>query len=149
MLYCLAQLASDRRVEWSHTPEQIARKLCLFYCGCCRLRWDELAGDEARHAVTVIERHADGGASRTEWRAARRYAATAERLSHRGWAWRNSQELRNAASLASLVASAAKARGGLGGGGVRSGCPVEVITQAALLRDVFGNPFALADVKPV
>jgi len=126
MIRCLGQLAADRRVEWHYTPGQIARKLCLFYCGCCRLRWDSLAGAEARHAVTVIERHADGRADRFQWQSARRYAAAAERVVRRGWGWAYSQEHQNAASLASLVASAAKAHRSLRDGIVRTGCPVDV-----------------------
>jgi hypothetical protein len=148
MIHCLAQLASDHRVEWHHTAEQIARKLCLFYCGCCRLRWDSLAGDEARDAVAVIERHADGRANRFQWQSARQYAAAAERATRRRWGWGNTPEQQNAASLAALVAAAAKARSGLCGGIIRSGCPVEVPTQVALLRDLFDNPFAPTAVNP-
>lgn len=42
------------------------RRLRLFACACCRHIWDLLADTEARHAIDVSERAADGLAKRTE-----------------------------------------------------------------------------------
>src|SRR5262249_24704632 len=66
MLGCLVRLATDRRVAFHLSHRQVERKLRLFYCACCRFRWDARPGDPVRRAVEVIERYARGAASRRE-----------------------------------------------------------------------------------
>jgi len=46
------------------------RRHLLFGCACCRIVWDLLQLDGARHVVEMAERYADGEVSGTEFRAA-------------------------------------------------------------------------------
>ncbi len=148
MLQCVARLACDHRVQFHLSPTQIERKIRLFCCGLCRLQWEAITNDEARRAVVVIENHADGSADRREWSRVRRYAVASELAATRaarrlGYP----QELWEAAILAGLILSAVEARRVLRDRTVHAGT-ANAADEAALLRDVFGNPFAPTAVKP-
>jgi hypothetical protein len=69
MLRCLVRLATDRGIVFHLSRGPVQRKLRLFYCACCRLRWDVLPVS-GRQAVEVIERYADGLANAKQLRAA-------------------------------------------------------------------------------
>jgi hypothetical protein len=116
------------------------RKLRLFAAGCCRRVWRLLDDPPSREAVEVVERWADGEASRGELRAA--HAAA--------WNARGTPA-RTAASDASAVewrveaaAAAASHAAWAGSGGSRAD---ERRRQADLLRCCVGNPFR--EVTPV
>jgi hypothetical protein len=99
------------------------RKLRLFAVACAR-RLGERNHPLARLAVDVAERFADGQASAAELRAARRACTHADESA--AWYAAISQPA-IAARNAALSARAAS--------------PGESAAQAALLRDIIGNPF--------
>jgi hypothetical protein len=115
------------------------RKLRLFACACCwRVRDLLTAAGEA--GLRAAEQFADGRTPRGEqhaaWRAigypkepARRYAASAARAAAAPW------PLATANLAAHAIASAVNARKH------HSGADTEQEHQAALLRDLMGNPF--------
>jgi hypothetical protein len=147
------------------------RKLELFLCGCCRRLWGvwRLPDDPlALSAVEAAERHADGAAGDAELLALARTldsslrggAASADVQLVRQAALETARacpELRMHPTLARYVTAAAEwAR--MGG---RHGSPGELVLmsdlkvrdwetsgQAALLRDVVGNPFRTVAVDP-
>jgi len=53
------------------------RKLRLLGCGCCRVVWDRITDDRNRRAVGVVERYADGIASRASMAVAERESSAA------------------------------------------------------------------------
>jgi hypothetical protein len=129
MLRALGERASDR-------------KLRLFGCACCRRVWDWLpdAGNQA--AVEVSERYADGSASERERVAA---MLAAQDSGPQGWgvakkcAWYAARAGLEAAL--SLNGAKATARGAPRWSAARDAREREWDFQAALLRDIFGNPF--------
>ena len=70
VLRCLVHLATDRRLAPPLAPQQIERKLRLFYCACARLRLASRRDAEMETAVRVVEKYADGAAHRLELAAA-------------------------------------------------------------------------------
>lgn len=135
------------------------RRLRLFACACCRAVWDKLTDDSpcpcllgcrkedchcggsgrvnrSRRAVEVAERFADGLATLSEMQLACDQAQDAPHSYHPG----GQHDEATAASWAAFMENE-------GVGGVMVG--VEGVlryvrqpaTQAALLRDIFGNPF--------
>lgn len=107
------------------------RKLRLFACACCRLVWGRLTDARSRRAVEVAERFADGLATEEE-------QSEATMAAHAAWGQRD-----NAAGFAVRASMLDIAYG------VREITRPNLIdvpppaAQAALLRDVFGNPYRL------
>jgi hypothetical protein len=108
------------------------RKLRLFTSACCRSIWPFLVDERSRHAVAVIERRVDGLASNRELETALTASeATEVRATGRARAaaracvavWSTAEHACSAAAQAAPDPQAERAH------------------QAALLRDLAGNPF--------
>jgi CheY-like chemotaxis protein len=123
--------------SWKHTLSELAcwlglrrpgrtgRKVRLFACACLRRVWDRIDDPLVRQVVEVDERYADGLASREEFL----NAHTASGRAQAPWP-------RPPAGDAAYYAADHMAR--LWPGPHPAGARWE---QAALLRDIFGNPF--------
>jgi hypothetical protein len=124
------------------------RKLRLFACACCRRIWRFFPGESrARNAVSVSERFADGLATKTELRIARKQAWGSEWGTALGNAYEAAVE--TARKVADEVCSL------VGDGGrdpFLGGCSTDIAAairlsseqsaeQSVLFRDIFGNPF--------
>jgi hypothetical protein len=141
MIRCVVRLATDRGIVFHMTPRAVERKLRLFYCACCRLRWDQLPV-AARTTVEVAERHANGLVNSRGLRAARRLAVAAERATwplpasggYAPGAWDASHATR-------LAIAATEVHARLRSGNLPDGSPVSAADQVALLRELFENPF--------
>ncbi len=141
MIRCVVRLATDRGIVFHMTPSAAVRKLRLFYCACCRLRW-ELLPIAVREVVEVVERYADGRVNAQLLRAARRIAQDAERATRPVWtpggyppgAW-------DVTSTIGLAVAATEIHTQLHLMNVRDGSPVKDAEQLTLLRDIFENPF--------
>jgi hypothetical protein len=94
------------------------RKLRLFACGCARFRWAPLPDARSRDLLDLAERYADGEATDAEIGAARRIGYCM------GLVWTVNASARVAAE------------GVIGAVGLPKPAPA-----AALLRDLFANPF--------
>ena len=116
------------------------RKLRLFACACCRRIWDQLPDAAHRRAVEVAERFADGLAGLTELAEAReavvqieRHAAVLARSSATSWAVIHTAGQHSSWETWIRVAFDAVCHPRTRDGERRE--------QAALLRDIIGNPF--------
>lgn len=134
------------------------RKSRLIACGCCRRLWDRLEGEwqPGRDAIDVVERFLDGSASETKLRAAQRAYAVAHHRSNRLLGRDDRLEpiryifphlsddcpgytgpmAMHYAAKAARDAIRKKHRG------------PEYPAQAALFRDILGNPFHPATADP-
>jgi hypothetical protein len=148
MVRCVVRLATDRRIVFPTTAPQVARKLRLYFCACARHRWD-LLPDDVRQIVGVIERHAEGRESSKALRAARAAVRIASRASQPTWspdgyepgAWERYFAV-------AVVVSAAEVREQLQAWGSGSPSWPTASEQAALLHDLFDNPFRPTELDP-
>jgi hypothetical protein len=148
------------------------RKLWFFGCACCRRIWHLLEDERSRKGVKLVERLADGFASREEWGDAWQEANRAQAKAHdavrdslRSSGTFDETDLSAAAAAAHVLqpngltaaegaaACASSTRGfprvGPEGHGYDAPAAVaEREVQAALLRDVFGNPFRPVALNP-
>jgi hypothetical protein len=118
------------------------RKLRLFAVACCRRIWQLIAGAHSQRAVTVGERLADGQAE--EWELEDAYDMA--RLIWNNQEFDGNDEAYEAAFWAAEpVATGAALHGagmaaraiGVDGASIKT----EEAAQAALIREIFGNPF--------
>jgi hypothetical protein len=122
------------------------RKLRLFGCACCRHIWDSLEDERSRFAVEVSERYADGLADQDELEAAMRAAREADA---RGSGVAKQGALQAArAGLEAALSVTGSLRSEEMWPAARDARQQERIYQAALLRDIFGNPFRTMTVAP-
>ena len=66
MVGFLRQISTDKRIVCHLSGKAMLRKIQLFVCACCRLRWEDLTSQASRTAVEVAERYADGLAKKAE-----------------------------------------------------------------------------------
>jgi hypothetical protein len=117
------------------------RKLRLFACACCRHVWDKLTEDRDRQIVLLSEDFADGGTSIEELERARQvcldrpgflYPAIRAAI-----ATANPQPRAAATEVMSGVCSAIASHGV----GYNERWRAETEALAAVVREIFGNPF--------
>jgi hypothetical protein len=141
MIRCVARLATDRGIVFHMTPRAVERKLRLFYCACCRLRWGQLPV-AAQAAVEVAEQRANGRVNSRCLRVARRDAQAAERYTwpvytsggYAPGAW-------DATHCTRLAITATEVHARLRTESLPDGSPVNAADQVVLLRDLFQHPF--------
>ncbi len=125
------------------------RKLRLFACCCCR-RIDNLLTDTGKGAVVAAEGFAEGRISREQmhdaWKAVgypkalpRRYAAAAARAASCSPGYDGT---------ANAIAFAANASGCQAERKTHGARESELAAQAALFRDILGNPFRTISLDP-
>jgi hypothetical protein len=143
-----------------------SRKLRLFGCGCCRRIWHLLSADWAKECVLVAESYCEGFVGEAQLKAAF-LKAPESLLGLGGWHVERVAEAAGAAGETRAVWALVAARdvsapeGGMPNAELpqqmrRSHCPdrqdsdpLERAAQAALLRDVYGNPFRIPSFDPL
>jgi hypothetical protein len=132
---------------WSKASE---RKLRLFVVACCQRVWDHLPG-ASRAALTVVERFADGAASRDELLVAEEAAGRAAETSDGEAVWLAANS--DVWFAATEVPCAAAGREVVLGWPGRNDQGADQFAQerrdeARFVRDIFGNPFRSTAVAP-
>src|SRR5262249_20264633 len=144
MLRCVFRLANHSRLV-SHILKATAeRKLRLFYCACFRLHAPAGRGHDL---ADVIERYADGAAPRRDLGRARQQAAVLD-ATERAARWAGNGAAAERPSGLNLLVTAAYIHRALRRGWAPTAHPVGDSVQAAVLRDLFGDPFRLVEFEP-
>lgn len=127
-------------------PQMSDRKLRLFGCACCRRIWHLLSDDANRHLIATVEDHPDGTFYYPDlWPAIEANARVAWEdngylaVKYLGRTYYKVSPVQCIA-VAVLVATKVKQQGG--------DKMAEIGVQAALFRDVVGNPFRPVTIDP-
>jgi hypothetical protein len=158
-----------------HRRKAGRRKLRLFGCACCRLRWEEMVEPGSRAAVEFVERWADDEALAAGLEQAQQEAAKADAAVFHHWvvcgnwgkgpeALAQSKEQEEASAAARVLVHKSAATSAYADGVLRSwvgeGTPGSdqekrhrawsgrLGRMAHLLRDIFGNPYRPVKFKP-
>jgi len=125
--------SDDARPMLEHLRSKASdSKLRLWGCACCRSVWHLLPGEWSRHAVEVAERYVDGMATSADLDLAWQKAAPAIPL-RRGAAMYGVTDAARVCALPSISAHVGRWK--------EFDEVLNPRSQAALLRDVFANPF--------
>jgi hypothetical protein len=125
------------------------RKLRLFACACCRRVWHLLGYETLRRAVEAAEHHADGLFTDAELEMARTAIHYERRAGHQAKdAVLNATGPGFLAYAVSTVAAAVDLVRRHARPVTLNSAAAERAAQAALVRDVFGNPFRPRQVDP-
>jgi hypothetical protein len=122
------------------------RKLRLFACACCRRIWHALKSERVREVIGVVERFADRRVSLEELSEAMGKISLGDHPAA-------CAVVQPEAMTAALgTAGAAAQWGGItaewAGSSYNAGHFAEVVAQASLLREVFGNPLRSFTLEP-
>jgi hypothetical protein len=146
-----------------HRTKKGQRRMRLFGCACCRAVWALMTDERARQAVLLAERYADGEVGRAEMKEAHKVHARAFspvlNISYAkdaaDWAHAATITLVYPGGIGPLICArtarmAAECRGRGGAASLPPHGPETASShrQAALLREVFGNPFRPVTVAP-
>lgn len=143
-LYPAPTLLNLIRLLVRRRDQSLPRKLRLFACACCRRIWHLLSDDASRNRVEIAERVADGAGGEDELRSAcAPFEFTDEfctelESSPVAAAIYSVFRSPSAAAYLCMDAAAGATREAFGD---RAAAVAEHARQAALLRDIFGNPF--------
>ncbi len=137
--------------------QKTERKLRLFVVGCCRRIWQRMSDDRSRYAVELAERSADEPVSDKQLDAASGAAEEAfeDSLTDDEGKPVGDQDARPDAATAASYASSPELIGPellrtvleAAAGASSLGAVQEAAAQAAMLRDLFGNPYR--PLKPI
>jgi hypothetical protein len=130
---CPRRMLDEHQWQLPPRPAFSDRKLRLFACACCRQVWHQFTDPRSQQAVEVAEAYADGAATENQ-----RYRAANANQDLHDENESNPEGLRLSLASSGCIMPTIHANS-LAWRYERVGVPPA--EQAALLRDIFGNPF--------
>lgn len=121
------------------------RKWLLFGAACCRRVWHTLVAEHSHYCVELAEEYADGHSTKTNWKGALHATQYPYPGTDPGALAIRCIDFVTAKALIDVVGqTVAQATGDFG----PETWSREYRAQAALLRDIFGNPFRRVEMDP-